>query len=54
MEDNGKIDEYISKMMLDGKLGVHSELVAFSELYNVNIPVFDSLRSGELITRKFN
>ena len=37
--------------MLDTEWGVCSEIVAFSEFYNVRIQVFDSFGSWELITR---
>ena len=51
MEDNVEIDEYIFKILLDGELDGHAEFEAFSELYNTQIQVFDSLRSRETITR---
>ena len=41
MKDNIEIDEYIPKMLLDGEKGVYAELVAFSELYNIQISVLN-------------
>ena len=35
----------ISKMLRDYEYGFHAELVAFSELYNVQIQVFDLFSS---------
>ena len=51
MKGNVEIVEYILKMLLDDKWGVHAELVAFSELYNVQIQVFDSFGLWDTITR---
>ena len=41
IKDNFNNDEQISKILLDGEWGVHAELVAFPEFYNVQIQVFD-------------
>ena len=54
IEDNVEIDEYISIMMPDDKWGGHTELVVLSELYNVQIQIFDSLELWELIARISN
>ena len=43
MEEDTTIDQYISKMPLNGKWGGHAEIVAFSEICEVQIQVFDSL-----------
>ena len=43
MEEDTTIDQYISKMPLNGQWGGHAEIVAFSEIYDVQIQVFDSL-----------
>ena len=51
IERNFEIDEIISKMLLDGEWGVHADPEVLSELYNVEIQVFDFLESGESITR---
>ena len=45
------MDQYISKMPLNGKWEGHAEIFAFSEIYNVQIQVFDSLPSQHLIVR---
>ena len=51
IENDISIDEYLSKMLLDGEWGGHAELVAFSEIYNVSIQVFDSIGSKDPIIR---
>ena len=38
-----ELDEYIQKMMQDGEWGGEPEIVAFSEVYSVNIIVYDSM-----------
>ena len=43
MEDDVDVTEYTAKMLLDGEWGGHVELVAFSELYSVQIQIFDSI-----------
>ena len=40
-----------AKMMMEGEWGGHSEIVAFSEIYSVQIHIFDSIASQEHITR---
>ena len=40
------IDEYIQKMLEDGEWGGEPEIVAFSELYNVNVTVYDAMTSS--------
>ena len=52
MEENTTIDQYISKMPLNGKRGGHAEIVAFSEIHDVQIQVFDSLAAQHPIIRK--
>ena len=51
MEEDTTIDQYISKMLLNGKWGGHAEIVAFSEIYDVQIQVFDSLAAQHPIVR---
>ena len=43
MEEDTTIDQYISKMPLNGKWGGHAEIVVFSEIYDVQIEIFDLL-----------
>ena len=50
MEEGTDIKDYISKMLIDGEWGGYVELVAFSELYNIQIQVYDSLGSQQPIT----
>ena len=50
MEDDVDVTEYIAKMLLDGEWGGHVELVAFSELYSVQIQIFDSIGCEQPIT----
>ena len=49
MEEGTDIKDYISKMLIDGEWGGYVELVAFSELYNIQIQVYDSLGSQQPI-----
>ena len=37
--------------MMEGEWGGHSEIIAFSEIYRVQIHIFDSIASQEPITR---
>ena len=48
MKDDVDVTEYIAKMLLDGEWGGHLELVAFSELYNVQIHIFGSIGSEQI------
>ena len=50
MEDT-TIDQYISKMPLNGKWGGYAEIFAFSKIYDVQIQVFDSLAVQHPIVR---
>ena len=50
MEDDVDVTEYIAKRRLDGEWGGHGELITFSELYSVQIQIFDSIRSEQHIT----
>ena len=45
------IDHYIAKMMMEDEWGGHSEIVAFSEIYSVQIHIFDSIAFQDPITR---
>ena len=38
--------EYVQKMLEDGEWGGEPEIVAFSELYNVNVTVYDAMTSS--------
>ena len=51
MDEEMIIDKYIAKMMMEGEWGGHSEIVAFSEIYSVQIHIFDSTASQEPIIR---
>ena len=51
MDEEMTIDQYIAKMMMEGEWGGHSEIVAFSEIYSVQIHIFDPIASQEPITR---
>ena len=51
MDEEMTIDQHIAKMMMEGEWGGHSEIVAFSEIYSVQIHIFDSIVSQESITR---
>ena len=39
------------KILMEGEWGGHSEIVAFSEIYSIQIHIFDSIASQESITR---
>ena len=45
------IDQNISKMQLNGNWEEHAEIVAFSEIYDVQIQVFDSFAAQHSIVR---
>ena len=45
MEEGINIKVYISKILMDGEWDEYVELVAFSELYNIQIQVYNSLGS---------
>ena len=51
MEKDTTIDQYISKMLLNGEWEGHAEIVAFSEIYDVQIQMFDSLAAQHPIVR---
>ena len=51
MDEETTIDQYIAKMMMESEWGGHSEIVAFSEIYSVQIHIFDSIASQEPIIR---
>ena len=51
MEEDTTIDQHFSKMPLNGKWRGHAEIVAFSEIYDVQIQVFDSLAAQHPIVR---
>ena len=51
MEEDTTIDQYISKMTLNVQWRGHAEIVAFSEIYDVQIQVFDSLAAQHPIVR---
>ena len=51
MEEDTTIDQYISKMPLNDQWGGHAEIVAFSEIYDVQIQVFDSLAAQRPVVR---
>ena len=51
MDEEMTIDQYIAKMMMEGEWSGHSEIVTFSEIYSVQIHIFDSIVSQEPITR---
>ena len=51
MDEEMTIDQYIAKMMMEGEWSGHSEIVAFSEIYSVQIHILDSIASQEPITR---
>ena len=50
MEEGINIKVYISKILMDGEWDEYVELVAFSELYNIQIQVYNSLGSQQPIT----
>ena len=47
MEEGIHIDDYISDMLMSREWGGHTEIVAFEEIYNTSVHVFDSLASEE-------
>ena len=49
--ENTTIDQYICKMLLNGEWGGYAEIVAFTEIYDVQIQVFDSLAAQHPIVR---
>ena len=51
MDEKMTIDQYIAKMMMEGEWGGHFEIVAFSDIYSVQIHMFASIASQEHITR---
>ena len=51
MEPEIEIIEYISNMLLDEQWGGYAELITFSEVYNVQVSIFDSIASEQPITR---
>ena len=50
MEKGTEIKDYIYKMLIDGEWGWYVELVAFSELYNIQIQVYGFLGSQQPLT----
>ena len=51
MDEDTTIDQYISKMQLNGKWRGYAEIFAFSEIYDVQIQVFDSLAAQRPIVK---
>ena len=51
MEEGIHIDDYISYMLMSREWGGHTEIVAFSEIYNTSVHVFDSLASEEPVIK---
>ena len=51
MDEEMTIDQYIAKMMMEGEWGGYLEIVAFSEIYSVQIHIFYSIASQDPITR---
>ena len=51
MEEGIHIDDYISDMLMSREWGGHTKIVAFSEIYNTSVLVFDSLASEEPIIK---
>ena len=51
MEEGIHIDDYISDMLMSREWGGHTEIVAFSEIYNTSVHVFDSLASEEPVIK---
>ena len=51
MEEGIHIDDYISDMLISREWGRHTEIVAFSEIYNTSVLVFDSLASEEPVIK---
>ena len=42
MEESTDIKDYIFKILMDGELGENVEVVEFSELYNIQMQIYDS------------
>ena len=51
IKEDTTIDQKISKMRLNGGWGGHAEIAAFSEIYYVQMQVFDSLAAQHTIVR---
>ena len=51
MEEGIHIDDDIFDMLMSRKWGGHTEIVAFSEIYNTSVHVFDSFASEELVIK---
>ena len=51
MEEGIHIYDYISDMLMSREWGGHTEIVAFSEIYNTSVHVFDSLASEEPVIK---
>ena len=51
MEEGIHIDDYISDKLISREWGRHTEIVAFSEIYNTSVLVFDSLASEEPVIK---
>ena len=51
MEEGIHIDDYISDMLMSREWGGHTEIVAFSKIYNTSVHVFDSLASEEPVIK---
>ena len=51
MEEGIHIDDYISDMLMSREWGGHTEIIAFSEIYNTSVHVFDSLASEEPVIK---
>ena len=47
IEEGFTLNQYIIKMLLKCEWGSHSEIAFFSEIYNVQIQVFDSILSQD-------
>ena len=51
MEEGIHIDDYISDMLMSREWGGHTEIVAFSEIYNTSVHEFDSLALEESVIK---
>ena len=51
IEEGIHIDDYISDMLMSRVWDWHTEIVAFSEIYNTSVQVFDSLASEEPVLK---
>ena len=51
MEEGIQINDYISDMLISREWGGHTEIVAFSEIYNTSVHVFDLLASEEPVRK---